>query len=163
METAGKMVDDEELREAMKEKGIGTPATRASIIETLVSREYIKRVKKNLVSTDAGRELIQIVADERLKSPQLTGDWEAKLKKMEQGEGDAVSFMAEVAEHTRSIISQTGDVQRTPPTLGDCPKCDGRIFEGQKGYGCTRPSSACTRTPSGLRRYARRTWDNPPT
>jgi len=74
METAGKIVTDETLKEALKEKGVGTPATRASIIEVLITRQYVERRKKNLVSTDSGRALISLVKDERLKSPELTGD-----------------------------------------------------------------------------------------
>ena len=83
METAGKTVEDEELKEALKNKGIGTPATRAAIIEVLIKRYYIVRQKKNLVSTTLGRQLISLVTDERLKSPELTGEWEANLKKIE--------------------------------------------------------------------------------
>ena len=74
METAGKIVDDEELKEALKEKGVGTPATRASIIEVLINRGYVERKRKNLLSTPNGRQLIALVQDDRLKSPELTGD-----------------------------------------------------------------------------------------
>ena len=84
METAGKLVDDEQLREALKEKGIGTPATRAAIIETLLKRNYIRREKKNLLATDLGRYLIALVRDRDLKSPELTGQWEAKLRTIER-------------------------------------------------------------------------------
>ena len=143
METAGKTVSDEELREALKEKGIGTPATRASIIEVLLRRKYIKRVKKNLVSLDAGRELIRLVQDEQLKSPELTGEWEAKLKQIEQGKYAPEDFMAQVVAHTESIISQSGEVKRGPRHIADCPKCDGHLMEGKKGYGCTRWKSGC--------------------
>ena len=78
METAGRLVDDEALREALKEKGLGTPATRASIIETLLTRGYVVREKKAILATDAGRYLIALVRDRGLKSPELTGEWEAQ-------------------------------------------------------------------------------------
>ena len=144
METAGKLVEEDELREALKEKGIGTPATRAAIIETLIGRSYIVRKKKQLRSTEAGRNLIRIVQDDRLKSPELTGDWEAHLKQIEQGKYDPDAFMQQVAEHTRQIISQTGTVKRAAPSLGDCPQCsEGRIIAGKKGYGCSRWKAGC--------------------
>jgi len=85
METAGKMIDDEHLREAMKQKGLGTPATRAAIIETLLRRNYIIREKKSLIATNAGRYLIAVIQDKSLKSPELTGEWESKLKEIEKG------------------------------------------------------------------------------
>src|SRR6185436_12511172 len=88
METAGKQIEDEELREAMKEKGLGTPATRAQIIETLLHRGYIERDKKRLSATDLGRFLVYLIQDEALKSPEMTGEWEAKLKAIEQGRLD---------------------------------------------------------------------------
>ena len=81
METAGKLVEDEQLKEALKERGLGTPATRASIIETLLDRGYITRDKKSLAATDLGRYLVAIVQNRSLKSPELTGDWEAKLRR----------------------------------------------------------------------------------
>lgn len=85
MDTAGKLVEEGELREALKEKGLGTPATR-TIIETLLKRKYIERVMKNLVATELGRYLVAIVRDHNLKSPELTGEWEAKLKRIEAGQ-----------------------------------------------------------------------------
>ncbi|MBT3193104.1 MAG: DNA topoisomerase 3 [Verrucomicrobia bacterium] len=143
METAGKLVEDEELQDALKEKGIGTPATRAAIIETLLQRSYIVRRRKNLVSTDHGRELIDIVADERLKSPELTGEWEAQLKRIERGEYDGEAFMQQVVEHTRQIISQTTTVNRVR-RFGACPSCDGSVIEGKRGFGCSRWEAGCT-------------------
>lgn len=144
METAGKQVDDEALREAMKEKGLGTPATRASIIETLLHRNYIQRRRKNLISTQAGRDLIAMIQDERLKSPELTGEWEFHLKQIEQGRYDATTFMQQVIDHTRQILSQSGSVERGQEWLGPCPQCDGHIIEGKKGYGCSRWKAGCT-------------------
>lgn len=142
METAGKLVDDEELRDALKEKGIGTPATRAAIIETLLQRGYIQRRKKSLVSTDLGRELIDLVADERLKSPELTGEWEAQLRRIERGEYDADTFLRQVVEHTRRILSQATQARRVA-RFGACPKCEGSIIEGRRGYGCSRWKAGC--------------------
>jgi len=93
MQTAGKLVDDEQLKEALKSKGLGTPATRAAIIETLLRRRYIQRAKKKLLATDLGRYLVAIVRDVDLKSPELTGQWEAKLReavtRLERYEVDA--------------------------------------------------------------------------
>jgi DNA topoisomerase III len=142
METAGKLVDDEELQDALKERGIGTPATRAAIIETLLQRRYIVRRRKNLVSTDHGRELIDIVADERLKSPELTGEWEAQLKRIERGEHDPKAFMQQVVDHTRQIISQTTSVNRVK-RFGPCPSCEGSVIEGKRGFGCSRWEGGC--------------------
>ena len=93
METAGKLVDEAELREALKEKGLGTPATRASIIETLLKRQYLTRQKKNLLATDLGRYLVALVRDPHLKSPELTGEWEAKLNRIEAGQTAPAAFM----------------------------------------------------------------------
>ena len=86
METAGKLVEDENLKEALKEKGLGTPATRASIIETLLKRGYIQRNGKMLLATNLGRYLIALIQDQNLKSPELTGEWEAKLKRDRAGQ-----------------------------------------------------------------------------
>ncbi|MFT7515668.1 MAG: DNA topoisomerase-3 [Candidatus Omnitrophota bacterium] len=141
METAGRMVDEEELKDALKDKGIGTPATRASIIETLISRTYIKREKKNLLSTDDGRHLIGLVADDRLKSPELTGEWEANLKKMEKGQYAPKQFMDEVIEHTRIIIGG-GDGPNTG--LGPCPRCEAPVIKGRVHFGCSRWKEGCT-------------------
>jgi DNA topoisomerase-3 len=143
METAGKLVDDEEMREAMKERGLGTPATRAAIIETLLQRGYLARKGKQLLSTDAGRELIAIVGDEQLKSPELTGEWEAQLKRIERGDFAPDAFMEKVVEHTRSIISQTARIARVR-RLGPCPLCEGSVIEGKKGYGCSRWKAGCS-------------------
>ena len=112
METAGKLVEEEELKVALKERGLGTPATRAAIIETLLTRDYIRRDKKNLVATDLGRYLIALVRDPRLKSAELTGDWEARLRRIEQGELDPRRFasfrklIAEQAHNSRSLAER---------------------------------------------------------
>ena len=108
MDTAGKLVDDEELKEALKERGLGTPATRASIIETLLERGYIAREKKALVATDLGRYLVALVRERGLKSPELTGEWESKLREIERGRLDPRQFMSEIARYTGDII-RSGD------------------------------------------------------
>lgn len=141
METAGRQIEDDELREAMKERGLGTPATRASIIETLISRGYVVRDKKKLSASDLGRFLIYIVHDENLKSPELTGDWEAKLKAIEQGKLDAAQFMSGIVDYTRSIVR--GESRSTVPGLGPCPKCKAPVIQGNRGYGCSRWKEGC--------------------
>ena len=109
IETASKNTEDEELKDALKDQGIGTPATRASIIETLIQRDFVERRRKSLISTPKGRQLIAIVQDERLKSPKLTGEWEYRLKKMERGEYDPQQFREEVESYTREILSATSE------------------------------------------------------
>ena len=106
METAGKFVEDETLREAMKENGIGRPSSRASIIETLLKRLYIRREKKNLVSNPTGRDLIRIIEAKMLKSPELTGMWEKKLRDIEKGTFTLDAFMDELQAQLVSIIKQ---------------------------------------------------------
>lgn len=141
METAGRLVDDEALREAMKQRGLGTPATRAAIIETLISRKYIRRQKKTLLSTEAGRHLLHLIRDPSLLSAELTGDWEAKLKDIEQGKGDAEAFMAGIREHAKQIVLARSDVPHGG--LGACPKCGAPVIEGRRGYGCSRWKEGC--------------------
>lgn len=104
METAGKSVDDEELRDAMKENGIGRPSTRAAIIEILFKRHYIRREKKSIVATAAGIALIDTIKDDLLKSAKLTGLWENKLRKIERKEYDASSFIVELKEMVNKIV-----------------------------------------------------------
>ncbi|MBC2607438.1 type IA DNA topoisomerase [Pelagicoccus albus] len=143
METAGKIVDDEELKEALKDKGVGTPATRASIIEVLIQRKYVERKKKNLISTDSGRHLISLIQDERLKSPELTGDWEFRLKKVERGEQDASKFMEDVIEYTREILANDAGKTVDLKNLGPCPKCRAPVMRGKTGYGCSSWRDGC--------------------
>ena len=106
METAGKFVDDEELREAMKENGIGRPATRAEIIKTLYKRNYVTKVKKNLVATPTGIELISLIREELLKSAELTGIWEKRLREIEARRYDAKQFMDELKQMVAEIVHQ---------------------------------------------------------
>ena len=106
METAGKLVDDEELRRAMKENGIGRPSTRAAIIETLFKRHYIRKERKNLVATPTGMELIDLIHEELLKSPELTGIWEKKLRDIEAKKYDARQFIEELKVQVGDIVRQ---------------------------------------------------------
>ena len=106
METAGKLVDNELLQEVMKENGIGRPSSRAGIIETLIKREYIKRERKNIVSTPIGRELMNIVKYKMLKSPELTGEWEHKLRQIERGAYTKEQFMNELTDQIVKIVSE---------------------------------------------------------
>ena len=106
METAGRTLDDEELAEAMKENGLGTPATRAEIIETLIRREYLQRQKKILRPTEKGIHLIDRVHP-HVKSPAMTGEWEAKLARIQKGQGDLPTFMREIERYVSEVVSET--------------------------------------------------------
>ena len=141
METAGKLVDDEELREALKDKGLGTPATRASIIETLLARGYIERDKNALKATDLGRYLVSIIADERLKSPEMTGEWEEKLTRIERGAYDASKFMQEIADYIHRLVT-TGLSAIRLDVLGECPRCGAAVVEGKRAFGASNSDSA---------------------
>ena len=111
METAGKFVEDETLRAAMKENGIGRPSSRAGIIETLFKRHYIKRERKRLVATPTGIELIDLIHEELLKSCELTGIWEKKLRDIEHKTYDPAQFIAELKQQVTDIVN---DVMRDP-------------------------------------------------
>ncbi|CAN5906543.1 DNA topoisomerase 3 [soil metagenome] len=143
METAGKLVIDEQLKEALKERGLGTPATRASIIETLLQRGYIVRDKKALAATDLGRYLVALVRDRGLKSPELTGDWEAKLRQIERGRLDPRQYMAEIVRYTKAIVGQEDGAGIDPGRLGDCPRCGRPVIEGRRGFGCSGWKEGC--------------------
>ncbi|MBN2683949.1 MAG: DNA topoisomerase 3 [Pontiellaceae bacterium] len=143
MEAAGKWVDDDELREALKERGIGTPATRAAIIETLLKRNYIRRNKKQIRATDMGRCLIALVQDPLLKSPELTGEWEGKLKCIERGESDAAEFMSGISDYTRGLISTSSTAQLDTKRWGDCPLCGKMVIKGKTAYGCSGWKEGC--------------------
>ena len=105
METAGKFVDDEELRDAMKENGIGRPSTRAAIIETLYKRNYIRKEKKNVIATPTGIELISLIRNELLKSAELTGQWEKKLRDIEKRQYEAKTFIDELKTMLHDIVN----------------------------------------------------------
>jgi len=146
METAGKLVDDEELREAMKDSGLGTPATRAETIETLIRREYIERVGRDLQATPKGMQVITMLEEHKLTSPELTGDWEHKLSEIEHGRGDRRAFMDGIARFAKETVDQIAalDKEKLRPEraeLGPCPRCGAEtgeiIRENSKAYGCT--------------------------
>ena len=104
METAGKLVDNDELRDALKENGIGRPSTRAAIIETLFKRNYIRKERKNLIATPTGVELIELIHEELLKSAELTGIWEKKLREIEKKTYDARQFLEELKQMVSEIV-----------------------------------------------------------
>ncbi len=166
METAGKQVDDEDLRELMKENGIGRPSTRANIIETLFRRKYIERKKKQILPTEIGVLLIETIQNELLKSAELTGQWEKQLKKIEKGEFSAGSFIKnmkkmvdnlvyEVRSESRSAkISATTSLSQKKVTKAinsksgmvgqKCPKCkNGSLLKGNTAYGCSNFKNGC--------------------
>jgi DNA topoisomerase III len=147
METAGKEVEDAELREAMKDSGIGTPATRASIIELLVNREYIEREGRSLMATEKGIQVIRLLNGHQLTSPELTGSWEHRLGLIEQGEDSRESFMRDIASFTRETVAELDKlkgVQIERAKLGPCPICGREINENRKGYSCwSRDDPGC--------------------
>ena len=112
METAGKLIDDEELREAMKESGLGTPATRAETIETLIRREYIERGGKDLMPTPKGLQVITMLEEHPLTSPELTGSWEKRLTDIEHGEDDRSKFIGDIAEFTRATVEKIAELDK---------------------------------------------------
>ena len=114
METAGKLVESEEMKEALKQNGIGRPSTRAAIIETLLSRGYIRKQRKALLPTPLGKELIHIIRDDMLKSVELTGQWERKLRQIESGEYDARQFISDL---TQKVTRMVAEVIRDPRTM----------------------------------------------
>ena len=139
METAGKDIDDAELREAMKDSGIGTPATRAQIIERLINVGYIEREGRALVCTDKGIQVIKLLGEHQLTSPELTGSWEHRLGLIERGEDSRPSFMRDIAKFTTETVQELDKlkgVQIERAKLGPCPVCGREITENRKGYSC---------------------------
>jgi DNA topoisomerase-3 len=140
METAGKLVDDEELREAMKDSGIGTPATRAAIIERLIDVGYVERDGRSLVATEKGLNVIRLLGEHALTSPDLTGHWEQRLGRIERGEDSREDFMRDIAgfaKETIEVLDETlKDVRIPRANLGPCPVCGHDIIENRKGYSC---------------------------
>mgnify|MGYP006137835585 FL=1 len=173
METAGKQVDDDEMRELMKENGIGRPSTRASIIETLFRRKYIERKKKLVIPTETGVGLIDLIDNELLKSAELTGRWEKRLKEIERGEFKAGTFIHnmkkmvyEMVEEVKanntvkritSNVPESKPVQSSKPTVKTttvkskkevvgktCLKCKkGSLIKGGSAYGCSDYKNGC--------------------
>ena len=171
MESAGKTVDDDELRDAMKENGIGRPSTRAAIIETLFKRRYIYRERKNIMVSQAGIDLISTINEELLKSAKLTGLWENKLRRIERGEYQASDFIAELKTMVESIVINVlsdnsskkieiiDDVKKPSNSKAKdtntrkritkfeqviCPKCSkGHILKGHTAFGCSEYKNGC--------------------
>ena len=173
METAGKQVDDDELRDLMKENGIGRPSTRAAIIETLFKRNYIVKERKSLVPTSVGIGLIGLIRNELLKSAELTGQWEKKLRMIERGDYDIAHFIADMrgmaGEVVGSVLGDTSnayieaiDVSHKPkapartakqqpaqqpagqPDTMPCPRCGRPIVRGKSAWGCSGFREGCT-------------------
>ena len=145
METAGKLVDDETLRAALKENGIGRPSTRAAIIETLFKRHYIRKERKNLVATPTGMELIDIIHEELLKSAELTGIWEKKLRDIEAKRYDAQQFIEELKVQVGEIVRQViGDQNNRRITL-----TTDEVVTKKKRTASTKKTVSKTATASG--------------
>ncbi len=144
MEFAGKEVDSDELKDALKGKGIGTPATRASIIEILVKRGYIRKEKKILRAESKGNQLIELLSGQNtLISPELTGAWEHQLHRVSKGEFSPVQFMEAVRKYASVIVSEVTSGS-SPLGLGPCPKCGSPVIKGTKGgYGCSAWKTGC--------------------
>ncbi|KAG1247865.1 hypothetical protein G6F65_019933 [Rhizopus arrhizus] len=158
MEGAGKLVDDEELREAMSERGLGTPATRAAIIEGLLNEVYLRREGRDLVPTAKARQLMTLLSGldvTELTSPELTGEWEHKLKQIEQGGLGREAFMREIAQMTQVIVKRAKEYERdTVP--GDyatlqtpCPKCGAVVKENYRRFACTACDFSIGKHPGG--------------
>ena len=170
METAGKQVEDEELRDLMKENGIGRPSTRANIIETLFKRQYIRKDKKRILATATGIELIDTIQNDLLKSAELTGQWEKKLRMIEDGTYQVADFMEELKVMVNEIVhyvkysssktitieesgekEKSGKKSRTdetgikkPEASLKCPKCgEGNIIHGKTAWGCSLYRKSC--------------------
>ncbi|HEY0387236.1 MAG TPA: DNA topoisomerase 3 [Gaiellales bacterium] len=135
METAGRTIDDEELRDAMKESGLGTPATRAETIERLINVGYIVRDGKALVATAKGRDTIELLGTHALTSAELTGTWEKRLTEVEHGVSDRAGFMADIARFTEQLVEYFRSIRTE--SLGACPNGDGDILENRSAFGCS--------------------------
>lgn len=146
MKTAGKQIENEELAEAMKDRGLGTPATQAGIIETLKKRGFIEAQKNYLVSTERGREVIALM-DEKVKSPEMTGEWEYKLSQVEKGTLSPVEFRDGIVEYVKQLFADLHaryacQFEREAATEKlNCPKCGGALDVAPWGYVC--PNAEC--------------------
>ena len=172
METAGKKVDDDEMRELMKENGIGRPSTRASIIETLFRRKYIERKKKLVIATQTGIDLIDLIDNELLKSAELTGRWEKRLKEIERGAFNAGTFINNMkkmvdelvyevranksVKRISSVFEKANQTKNPKPMKAktikskkevvgkSCPKCKkGTLIKGSSAFGCSEYKNNC--------------------
>ncbi len=139
METAGKDIQDAELREAMKDSGIGTPATRASIIERLIQVGYLEREGRALHATEKGVQVISLLGEHPLTSPELTGSWEHRLTLIEQGEDTRPAFMSDIVKFTTDTVAELDKLKGVKierANLGPCPVCGRDVIENRKGYSC---------------------------
>ncbi len=139
METAGKDIEDAELREAMKDSGIGTPATRAAIIERLIQVGYLEREGRALHATEKGVQVISLLGAHPLTSPELTGNWEHRLALIEQGEDTRPAFMSDIVKFTTDTVAELDKlkgVRIERANLGPCPVCGRDVIENRKGYSC---------------------------
>jgi DNA topoisomerase-3 len=139
METAGKDIEDAELREKMKDSGIGTPATRAAIMERLIQVGYIEREGRALHATEKGVQVISLLGEHELTSAELTGKWEQRLARIEQGEYSRDEFMSEIVDFTTSTVAELDKLKGVKierANLGPCPVCGRDVIENRKGYSC---------------------------
>ncbi|HEX2097883.1 MAG TPA: DNA topoisomerase, partial [Rubrobacteraceae bacterium] len=158
METAGKLVEDEVLRQAMKDSGLGTPATRAAIIERLLKVDYLERDKKMLLPTEKGRTLISLLGESPLASPELTAHWEERLASIEKGAENRSNFMAGISAFATAFVEEVrrrkDEKVATSPakrhsndtgsaSLGTCPKCRAPVMETKKSYSCSAWKKGC--------------------
>ena len=142
METAGKEIEDEELRHAMKDAGLGTPATRAETIEKLLRVGYIERLGRSLRATAKGRQAIGLLHDHALTSAELTGNWEKRLTAIERGQEHRDRFMSDIRRFTTEVVEYFRDltpeeVRAQRAEIGPCPNGDGIIRENRAAYGCS--------------------------
>lgn len=136
METAGKLIEDEELKAKMKGMSLGTPATRASIIETLISREYIVRQGKKLNPTEKAFKLIELIPISELKQPELTAQWEKRLADIERGQDTRADFMRDLSKFTADLVSTVKSHTTKRVIIGSCPKCGHMVIRGKYAWGC---------------------------
>lgn len=138
-------LNDASLLALMEQHGLGTPATRARIVEVLIQRGYVTRERKALVSTEKGRALLQVVPD-AIQSPDLTGQWEARLEAIAAGQEDPTAFLDGIRAYTRDLVEAARNQAHQPidSDLGPCPVCgQGRIVVGKKAWGCSRWREGC--------------------
>jgi DNA topoisomerase III len=139
METAGKDIEDADVREAMKDSGIGTPATRAAIIERLLQVGYIEREGRALHATDKGVQVISLLGEHELTSPELTGKWEKRLAEIEHGTDTRPAFMEDIVKFTTDTVAELDKLKGVKierANLGPCPICGRDVIENRKGYSC---------------------------
>lgn len=154
MEFAGRAMDDEALRNALRERGLGTPATRASIIETLLDRKFIRRDGRTLAATPLGAALVHSLPVQALASAEMTGEWEARLTRIERGEDSRAAFMGDIATFLKNTIESIksapialsvgpSELTATAKPLGRCPKCGSTVIDGTADYRCALGPSPC--------------------